>query len=264
MLTPYQPPKSSQNDGISGWTLRCVDNGAVMATDRATVGRIRPKAIAIRKKTGVEGRGITYGEAADAVQALYGVTLMPMHLESRLELRNLIVSGRGAAISIDTNVTAGTIRRTNSFRGHHTVYANDAELVPNGGCRCEANIATAHWEFLIDDPGTTFAGFQWWSADLVYRACERRTGGNGINVLAGKDTEAVKWSGRAKGRIRKEPSTDAAPLGPITVGLVYPGGRTQNGGAWKRADGTTATGWIHVQTPGGKWGWINGRRLAHA
>lgn len=247
MPDPYQPKKQSQIDGTPTATKKCVDASTVMAIDRATVGRIRSTPDKIRREVGVYSRGITYGEAAEATMELYGVKLTPMHLETRGELRDLVRGGRGCLVSIHTIVTRPTSRRTNYFIGWHSVYCNDYEFVEGVVCQCELRTKIGHGEFVIDDPGTTSAGYLRWSADLVYRAAERRTGGDGINVLATRDTEGVARKCIGRGKLRAKPDQKSASKGPLIVDKLYAVIATTNGGEWDRDSGGTGDGWHRTE-----------------
>lgn len=267
----YIPPKSGQYDPATGTSsIDCVPAATAALVNRSTVDALHPTHTDIRRASGVSSRGLTYSEAADAALKWASskgrqVILAPRYGLSRAAMRDILASGRAVALSIDTSVTRYTTRRTNYFVGNHTVYVQSYRYWPGGEvCPCERRVSTQHAEFLIDDPGTTSVGFLWWSADLAYRAAEKRTGGHGINVLVGPDTEGARWAGRLKGRIRSEPRTTSKDLGPIDIGHVYPGGRTEAGGQWSRGDGTYGKGWVHVQRPNGAWGWVNARRVRHA
>lgn len=261
----YQPMRLSQFQPSTATSeLDCVPAVAAQLINRATVDALRPTHTDIRRASGVTGRGLYYSEAADAALTVSKgkVILEPRFGLSRGAMRDIVASGRATGLSIDTSVTRYTSRRTNTFVGGHTVYVQAYRWTAQGQCGCEKNQQTSHGEFLIDDPGTTLAGFLWWSADLAYRAAEKRGGGH-INLLVGPDTEGVAWLGAAKGRFRALPDVDAKDLGPITVGHEYKGGRTEKGSGWQRADGSTGYGWIHVLV-NGKWCWANGRRLKRA
>lgn len=270
--SPFLPPAQSQfQPRIATSQLDCVPCTARKCIRRATVDAQAPSTEAIRKASGISTRGLTYGEAAEAARKVSGVVLSPRYGLEREEVFDLADAGHGFGISIDCSVTVHTARATGSFTGDHTVYVQDVRHVKKGGtCRCEKGTATkAHNEYLIEDPGNSSKGYQWWSAGLVYRAAEERTRdaqgrSHGINVLLTPDTEGVKWRATGKGKVRKEPRVDAKAVASIVIGKVYPGGRTETGGPWKRADGTTGNGWVHVKYGIGRWGWINGRRVARA
>lgn len=254
----YQPKTATSSKD-------CVAATTAMLVERATVGRYRPTHVDIRRASGAPAtRGLLMVEAAKAANDLYDVTLTPSLGLSRATLRDTVGNGRAVGISISCAVTVNTSRRTNSYTGSHMVYANHYQVWPGGArCYCEKRATYKHGEFRIEDPGTTYAGYLWWSADLVYRAAEARTGGNGINILAAPDTEGVPWRCTAKTRVRTKRSfSTGATLTVLVPGSdKHIGGRTQNGGGWKRDDGTTANEWVHIKTSKG-WGWVRGGALA--
>lgn len=269
---PTTPAGSEANSQfqplISTSSRNCVPNTGRKLMRRATVDAIAPSTAACRKWSGApDTRGLTYGEMATAA-AHFGVTLTPMYGNTRQEMFDLVDAGHAVGISIDCSVTVNTERRTGSYTGDHTIYGHDVRHVPAGGkCLCEKrNASKAHNEYLIEDPGNTSIGYQWWSASLVYRAAEARTTdhngiSHGINLLVAPDTEGVKWKCVMTGRFRSEPRKDSADLGPYRVGTIYPGGRTENGGTWERRDGTLAHGWIHLRMPNGRWAWARGEAM---
>lgn len=264
-----------QNDGSTDWTKNCVPATCADIIDRTTVSATRVLGSEVRKASGVSGRGLMYSEAAAATLKLTTAKGRPVRLEpryglSRSTVRDTVAGGSVCGISIDTSVTRYTTRRTNYYVGGHTVYLLVYSWWPAGDrCTCEKLTATAHGEYTVDDPGTTAAGYLQWSADLVYRAAEKRTSYHGINLLVGPDTETVKWVGKESGAIRNAPRNDSPKEASVVVGRTYFGGRTDNGGSWDRSNGTKANGWIHVAYSGTstsdyKWGWVMGRRMRRA
>lgn len=257
----FRPQKRGQYEPVtatSSLDCVCAVTGQLIAC--ATVDAKWPNHAEVRAASGIVGRGISYLEAENAA-AKYGVSLAARYGLSRTQALDAIAVAP-FALSIDAAVTLHTTRRTNNFAGNHTVFVVASNLWPAGErCACELLTTTRHWELTIDDPGTTVAGYMQWSADLAFRAAEARTGGNGINVLAGRDTEGVSWTGVGVHAIRSDPSySTGSAIGQTVNGHVYPGGRTENGGGWNRPDGSTAHGWVHIKTAT-HWGWARGSAL---
>ena len=239
----YKPRARNQPNSYT-----CVSTCASQLTNHASIGRLAPDPNRIHTRSGnVFTAGRSYTAVADAVQTLYGVTLAPRYGASRGDLRALVAGGFMVAVSIDTSVTRYTARRTGTFVGGHSieVAAEGYAWRTGGSCHCEANREGEHAEYLCEDPGTYSQGYVWWSADLLYRAAEKRGGGR-INLLVGRDNEGVSRTARRKGAIRRNPNKDAAKVGSIVVGRAYTLRNTVNGGPWARADGTPADGWAEV------------------
>lgn len=260
-MTPASPAKNGQYaPSTSSSSKDCIPATTAMLVERATAGRYRPTHVQIRKLSGAPyTRGLYMGEAAKAA-ATYGVALNANLGLTRTQARDIIGNGRGAGVSIDCSVTVNTSRRTNSYTGGHMVYVHSQQNWPGGArCSCEKQSTYTHGEFLVEDPGTTTAGYLWWSADLLYRAAEKRGGGR-INMLIAPDTESVSWVCIAGTRVRSEPSFQSGTtLTTLVAGPAkHTGGRTQNGGEWARADGSKADQWVHIQLKSGKWGFVRG------
>lgn len=262
----FRPVRNGQYEPVTATSSRdCVAAVTAMLMERATVGRIRVSHATVRAKSGAPStRGLYLWEAEKAAAAL-GVNLEVVLNVSRNTFRDTVRGGNGVGVTIFTSVTRYTTRRTNFYVGPHEVYVNDYNDWPKGEiCGCEKRTAAAHGEFTVEDPGTTSVGYLQWSADLLYRAAEKLTGDNGINLLVAPDTEIRPWKAMIEGQIRSEPDYDTGTkLAAIVVGKTYKGGRTENGGNWLRANGTKANGWTHVvisgTSPNYKWGWWAGR-----
>ena len=255
-MIPASPAKNGQfSPSTPSSSKDCVAATTAMLVERALVGRIRPTHVDIRKLSGAPiSRGLYMAEAVIAANH-YGVKLESQVGLNRTQTRDTIGNGRPAGGSIDCSVTVNTSRRTNSYTGNHMVYVHQYQYWPGGSrCECEKVATYAHGEFLVEDPGTTSAGYLWWSADLFYRAAEKR--GNGlINLLVGPDTEGRTWTALAARDVRTEPSySTGKKLGSTKAGVKYAGGRTENGGNWKREDGSFADQWVHIKY-GQKWAW---------
>ena len=262
----FRPVKSGQYEPVTSTSAKdCVAATTAMLIERATVGRLRPTHATIRKASGAPStRGLYLYEAVNAAKTL-GVTLVASLWNSRNTMRDTVAGGAAVGVTIHTSVTRYTTRRTNYYVGPHEVYVQAYNYWPAGEvCACEKKTATAHGEYSVEDPGTTSVGYLQWSADLVYRAAEKLTGG-GINLLIAPDTEIRPWKAAIAGQIRSEPDYDTGrKLADIVLGRTYKGGRTENGGNWLRADGSKANGWTHVVISGTtpetyKWGWWAGR-----
>lgn len=254
-LGQYEPRTSTSADD-------CVCSVTASLIDRATVGGVRLDHQKIRRISGDTSGGLSYLQAEVAAAKAPGkVKLVVKYGISRDATKALATAGYAFGISIDCSVTVNTSRRTNWFRGGHTVYVNGYIYWPHGDvCSCELQTRVAHGEYTIDDPGTTSVGYLQWSAGLVYRAAEARTNGTGINVLVAPDTEAVTKRAIATGQIRSKPDKASPSKGAIVKGKAYYVEATVNGGTWQRADGTQADGWHRVKLPSGV-GYIRGEAL---
>ena len=276
-ITPARVVKNGQYEPRTTTSPKdCVAAEVAMQVETATAGRIRPTHADIRKWVLTHGggrddkgnvRGLTLTEGAQAAKALYGVTLVVLTGQTRTQVRDTVGNGRTAGISIDARVTVNTARATNDYGADktkmagHLIFVRQYREWPGGSrCECELRATYKHGEFLVEDPGTTTAGYLWWSASLVYRAAEARTGNKGIQLLVGPDTESVAWKCIAGTRVRSEPSFQAGETMTTLIAGADPhrGGRTENGGPWARPNGTQATQWIHIQLASGKWGWVRG------
>lgn len=270
MLLPVTPAGSEANSQfqplIATSKLNCVPCTTRKLIRRATVDAHAPSTAAIRGASGAPStRGLTYGEAADAAWLTARVKLTPSYGNDRQEMFDLVDGGHACGLSGDCSITVDTERATNSYTGDHTVYVHDVRHVEAGGtCLCEKHsAATAHNEYLIEDPGTSSAGYLWWSASLAYRFGEARTVDHlgithGINLLVAPDTEGVKWKAIDDAQVRTEPSyTKGTGVGRLKVDTIYQGGRTENGGNWARGDATFGHGWVHILF-NGSWRWVKG------
>ncbi|MGA0060615.1 MAG: hypothetical protein ACO3RU_13610 [Planctomycetota bacterium] len=259
-----------QMDGSTDASKNCVPATGAGLIDRATVSTLRVRGADVRRASGIYGRGLSYGECAAAVLKLTTAKGRPVQLDpayglSRATVKDTVAGGEACGVSIHTSVTRYTTRRTNYYIGNHTVHAEKYRWrkASASHCDCEKRTTSAHGEYLVDDPGTTLAGYLWWSADLLYRAAEKRTNGNGINLLVAPDTEILPWQCVKRAEIRSTPSySTGRRLGYSVPGRIYKGGRTETGGRWKRSNGTYGNGWVHIvigQTDAGyKWGWVRG------
>lgn len=261
---PFHPKKNGQYEPTTSTSAKdCVAATASMLVERAKVGAVRPTHVAIRAKSGAPAsRGLMLSEAASAVKSLYGVTLEVKLGLDRTQVRDTIGNGRAAGVSIMCSVTVNTSRRTNSYTGRHLIFVSEYQEWPGGAyCSCEKRSNVRHGEFYVEDPGTTSAGYLWWSADLVYRAAEA-SGGGKISCLFGPDTESITWTANGAAQVRTQPTySSGLTIKKSVIGAKYAGGATQNGGSWSREDRTIATGWVHIKLASGKWGWIKGRAL---
>jgi hypothetical protein len=260
--SPFRDEPYFQGDKTTFQWENCVLAACTELIGRETVGALRIPAHVLRKTSGDKSGGVTYSQAAEAVanQTHGRILLKARYGLGRGQVRDMSAAGRGFCISLDTSVTINTSRRTGTFQGCHTVYVNQYAFRGEGECQCERGTVDEHAEYLVEDPGTS-AGYRWWSASLLYRAAEKRTGGNGINTLAGADTEGVTRVGAMAGRIRGTTQTTGPDLGPVVIGKEYTVLSTERGGPWKRADGTTALGWHRIEHDGGE-AFLAGERLS--
>jgi hypothetical protein len=266
--TPARPEPVDQGDGSTCQWDHCVDTASANNIAKATLDRLHPSGASFRAKTGHGWcGGLSYGEAVDTSINDYGVHADARYGIANQDLKELADSGASGNVSIDCAVTVHTKRATNTFTGDHTIGWYDYRWVnrPTDPCWCEKAGTSYgdvdHGELLIKDPGVR-AGYQWWSCSLLYKAAQARTGGNGINVVIFPDTEGVSWKAVEVRAIRSQPTySSGVQVGQTALNKVYPGGRTQNGGAYKRPDGTYAHIWAHIEYAAGQWGWTRGGAL---
>lgn len=265
MLANYRNAPIPQNDGSAYWKLNCVAAGTADLMDRATLGAFRYTGADVRFESGDRSGGLDYYTAAKTGNAMTNgrAGLKVVLSATRGMLRDAVTGGQSAVVSIEASVTYVTSRRTNGLSsGGHAVYAVEWRWTDR--CACEKKLqGVAHGEFLVDDPGTTYTGYLYWSADLLFRAAEKRSGGQGINFMHGADTEWTKVRAIASGKIRTGPVYTAPAVADILVATTYTVSTTTNGGGWKRhhtagygngwwyvvnVNGTTKDGWMPGQT----------------
>jgi hypothetical protein len=242
----YQGPDLDQPDPYC-----CVPTSASMACDAATGGKKRPAVEALRKATTVaHPYGISYSAIAHATAAVANVPSEARYGLSRSQVVALASSGRPFCISIDCSVTVNTVRRTGSFTGGHTIYGppRNYSVWPGGEtCACNKRTTQRHSEFRMQDPGTYSVGFVQWSAELLFRAAESRTGGNGINVLVFPDTTEVYRKVVEAHWVREKPTTESKRLRRVEVGdRPRHVDKFVTGEAWFRADGGRSTAWAEL------------------
>jgi hypothetical protein len=246
----YQGPDLDQPDPYC-----CVPTSASMACDAATGGKKRPAVEALRKATTVaHPYGISYSAIAHATAEVANVPSEARYGLSRSQVVALASSGRPFCISIDCSVTRYTARRTGTFTGGHTIYGPPMSYSnwPGGSdCGCEKDTSTRHSEFRMQDPGTYSVGFVQWSAELLFRAAEARTGGNGINVLVFPDTTDVYRAVIEAGWVRSKPTTESAKVRRVEAGdRPRHIRRFVTGEAWFRPDGGRSTAWAELWAGG--------------
>lgn len=269
--TPARGEPIDQGDGSTCQWDHCVDSASACNVARSTLDRLHPTGASFRSASGHGWcGGLSYGEAVETSIDHYGVHAAARYGIANADMKQLADSGASGDASIDAGATVHTKRATNTFTGNHTIGWYDYRWVdrPSMSCMCELAGTAAgnvdHGEILVKDPGVR-AGYQWWSAALFYRACQARTSSKGINVVVFRDTEQVSWKAVEVRGIRSQPSySSGVQVGKTVIGRVYVGGRTQNGGGYKRPDGTTARIWVLIQiaaataTTPAKWGWVRG------
>lgn len=274
--TPFRPEPLPQHSSSSYWEKDCVPTAIALCVNGSTVDALRPTPWNIRQSAQVlEYRGMSYGEGvvgAVTWTTKHGrrVTPVARYSVTRTDFKSFVDGGKRCVVSISCQVTHNTLRETNDYVGNHSVSAHDYRWVATASdCRCELKgkvaAATDHGEFLVEDPGTTTAGWLWWSAGLLYKAAEARTGGDGIDCVVFPDTENVSWKMVKVGKIRAAPSGTATAIKSIPVGSTLVGGVTRNGTSWERdSDGLAAYGYIHVRYDSTHYGWVRGEAGAQA
>lgn len=251
-MARYKPKPKPQNDGTTWWHSNCTWAVTGEHIDAATLGRQSPSPGHLRDLSDDTSGGSSYTQNQMVAQTYYGVRLYP-RTGTRENFHDGVVAGRRMSASISCRETHNTKRETNDFLGTHTVFVNDYRWVdqPAGSCKCElAGTAagnTDHGEYEVEDPGTTSAGYLWWSAKLLYRAMEARTdlyGGEGLLFMVGPDTEGAAAKMRVAGNVRSGPGGGYKDVGDIAAGTgihVY------------QTTGTTGSSWAKIGT--GRWVW---------
>ena len=270
--SPFRDEPVPQMDGSYRQRKNCMAASAACNIGRSTVGRMRRSGAQIRSASGITyDRGLTMAETVTAASRSTGGAVKPeaFYALPNGDFRAIIDAGHSAIYLIDCSATVRIPHcRTNWYTGPHGISVLDSRKVdqPAGKCLCEKAGTAAgnvdHVEFLIEDPGTTTARYKWWSAEIIYKAGQDFSNGNGLYFVAFPDTEGVDRKCRATGYVRKAATTASSRLAPLGVGQMYHVLRTVNGQAWKRANGTTAYGWHVVRLNDGRIGHVRGDKLA--
>lgn len=275
-VVPFRAEPLPQKSASTYWTKDCVPTSAAESVNLATVDALRPTGTDIRYAAQVTAyRGLSYGEAVVGTitwTTKKGRRVSPTarYAITRAAFKGYADGGYSGSVSISCAVTVNTKRATNDFTGNHTVTWRDYRWCTTAAtCYCErkgtTRAAIDHAEILIEDPGTTTTGWQWWSAELLFKAAEFRTGNDGIDVIVFPDTEGVDWRLVKTATVWAAPRTNSQAFVNLPVGRVLNGGRTEVGGNWTRdSDGKTGRGWIQVEYATGKWGWIEGEKAVQA
>jgi hypothetical protein len=250
---PFRGEPLPQHTSSSYWQKDCVPASSALCVNGTSVDVLRPTPWNIRQAAGVlEYRGMSYGEAVMGVVTWTGkqgrrITPTVRYSVTRADFKAFVDGGRRCVISISCYVTVRTKRATNDYTGNHSMSVHDYRWAATT-CMCELKGTTAagtdHGEYLVEDPGTTTTGYQWWSAALLFKAAEFRTGGDGIDCIVFPDTEGVTRTGVGgyfyDSAFRSSTRKQAIGTGPYTVT------NTTNGGGWQRPDGSTGYGWYRV------------------
>lgn len=272
--TPFRDEPVKQITGTPLGPKNCVPATLACNVGRSTVGALRRTGDQIRAASPTAAkanRGMSYVEGVEAVIISTDGTVGPdaLFFITNADMKELADSGASGAVSIDASVTVGIPHcATNSYTGGHTIGWYDYRWVnqPADVCRCEkagtAEGNVDHGEILIEDPGTSFAGYRWWSFEILTKAAQARTGQRGINVVQFRDTEGVNRRAIATGKIRATPSTTGKALADIKSGQMYFIMATENGGAWQRADLGFSRGWHKIRMNDGRIGYVRGEALA--
>lgn len=265
------PTPTSQLTGTLLAKKNCTWTCATMGEHRHSVGRFRHGPDALRAESGDTLGGSTYGQNAVTVSQVTGgaVKLEPRFSLTRSMVRDYVAGGRGGSISIDTAVTANTTRRTGTYIGPHSVFVNAYfwRAASSSACSCEKQTKLAHAEFDVCDPGKYLqAGtkFMRWSADLLYRAAERRGGGGAgssvIAMLLTRDTEGVTRTAVEAGHLYLDASTSSTVVASFSSGHSFTVLATADGAGWKAPDGATRKNW-HRAKGASTTGYVMGRTL---
>ena len=191
----FRPPHIKQGDGSRCQWTNCNPASHAMAAIRHRKGvdprnehGWPPTPSEIRNRIGAACGGTDLNENDLALQHLYDVNLAVRYNVPFSTFRSLIVSGRGAVVSIQYSVIHGTrFDASPGFygpRSGHGVYVNERRASDGA--------------YLVYDPLADHRrngipqGPQWWPASLLRRACETYPGTNPgcIHASFTRDTEA--------------------------------------------------------------------------
>jgi len=189
----YRPTFRKQGDGSRCQWENCNPASHAMASDRHRRGadphnehRWLPTPSEIRNRISPTHCGGTNLNENDlAVQHLYGVNMNVRYNVPMGTFRSMIISGRGAVVSIWYGVIAPTkYDASPGFTQGHAIYVNE---------RRSSDGAYLVYDPLADGRRAGIPkGPQWWPASLLQRAAEAYPGTNAgcIHASFTKDTEA--------------------------------------------------------------------------
>lgn len=196
-----------------------------------SVGALNISAARIRVATGDMSGGIEGGLLAKTMTKLapnYPMTYF--NAGTRQNLSTLLLF-RSVGIIINCKVTVKTKHRTNSFTGLHWV--------------CVAGATLKDGTYKVEDPGTTYAGWQRWPKELLFDAAEAV---GGFFVLQAPATENIDKDAAAEGvRVFTEPDRDSKVVKRLAKGQTVHVIKTTKGGPWKARDGRIVHGWHQIK-----------------
>jgi len=190
----YRPTFRKQGDGSRWQWNNCNCAAHAMASDRhrkgadpknshgwlPTPSEIRNRIIAVSKDTG----GTSLNQNDSAVQYLYGVDMAIRYNVPWSTFQSLIISGRGAVVSIQYVIIAPTkFDASPGFTGGHAIYVNE---------RRASDGAYLVYDPLADGRRAGIPkGPQWWPASLLRKAAETYPGtvSGKIHASFTRDTE---------------------------------------------------------------------------
>lgn len=193
MTMTYRPPFLTQIDGTACQWDNCGCASTAMAANRdhkgvdpRTAGPWPPASAAVRKAISpTHCGGTSHEQGAAAAKSLYATTLLIRYRIPWDSFRSLIVSGRGARVSILYAVIAPTeFDASPGFVGTHAIYVNERRASDGA--------------YLVSDPLANGRrrgipkGPQWWPGSLLKRATGAYPGcGYGfVTASYTRDTEA--------------------------------------------------------------------------
>lgn len=187
----YRPTFRKQGDGSRCQWSNCGPASHAMAADRHRKGvdprnshGWKPMPAEIRNHITPNGCGGTSLDQNDrAVIHCYGVDMAIRYNIPWASFRSLIISGRGAVVSIWYGVVPPKYDGSPGFNGGHAIFVNE---------RRASDGAYLVYDPLYDGrrPGIP-RGPQWWPGDLLRRAAEAYPGTNAgcIHASFTRDTE---------------------------------------------------------------------------